>query len=139
VYSLGANAAGEGSVNAPAARLTQSLKSKLEGRRDAVVGVRRSSDDAPPRQVGVIRRAWRPVLLALRAGRRREIWDNMATTSCVGAGPMPSALVPSQAQLPCQRFCAQAYSGRPLVGQISPRRFSCRAESRRNGEALLPR
>jgi hypothetical protein len=79
--SLGTKGCRASGVSAPIARLTQSPSSWVEGRRGAAGWANRSSDDAPPRQLGATRRERGAGVEAMEEERDRDE-DNMATTSC---------------------------------------------------------
>lgn len=113
VNSLGAKFGTRGIVSAWAARLIQAPRSRLAGRRGALGCARRSSEEAPPRQVGAARRVGRGPAV----GRRRGLSGIHA--SCVSgaaqrAGPCVHT---SAASMPTQLMP----DGRPLGG----RRTNC--------------
>ena len=111
VNSLGANGGTVGRRSALAARLTQPRTSLGDGRCGVDGCDRRSSDEAPPRQDGAARRAWR----GPAAGRRRGV-SGIQRHPVFGAPcRRQKAQVPGQAQLPCQRK-------QPSPGGIAARR-----------------
>jgi hypothetical protein len=74
--SLGANAGTAGSLSACAARLIHPPMSRLDGRREVAGCDKRKSEDAPPRQLGAVRRGWWGTMTA-----RERVFSGMTTTS----------------------------------------------------------